>query len=88
MIITICSTIKFWPQILEIKRNLETLGHQVLIPPHEVKDEAGNLIPVEKYYEIRRAMMAKDKKEYDWIWQRKKEAIMEHFSKVNQAEAF
>ena len=86
MIITICSTIKFWPQILEVKKQLEEMGHEVLIPPHEVKNEAGDFIPVEEYYELRRKMMAEDGKEHDWIWLRKKEAIMTHFNKVNQAD--
>ena len=86
MIITICSSIKFWPQILEVKSQLENMGHEVLIPPHEVKNEAGELIPVEAYYEIRRAMMASDGQEHDWIWLRKKEAIMTHFNKVSQAD--
>jgi len=86
MIITICSTIKFWPQILEVKKQLEEMGHEVLIPPHEVKNEAGDFIPVEEYYELRRKMMVKDGKEHGWIWQRKKEAMNSHFEKVEKAD--
>jgi len=85
MLITICSTIKFWPKILEIKKQLEDMGHEVLIPPHEVKNEKGDLIPVEQYYEIRKQMMAQNGQEHDWIWQRKKEAMNSHFEKVNEA---
>lgn len=86
MIITICSSIKFWPQICEVKKQLEDLGYEVLIPPHEVRNEAGDFIPVEEYYELRRKMMSDNGKEYDWIWLRKKEAILAHFNKVNQAD--
>ncbi len=60
MIITICSTIKFWPQILEVKKQLEDMGHEVLIPPHEVKNEAGDFIPVEEYYELRKKNRSKN----------------------------
>ncbi len=86
MVITICSTIKFWPQILKVKKQLEEMGHEVLIPPHEVKNEAGDFIPVEEYYAIRKEMMAKDGKEHDWIWQRKKEAMNCHFNKVEKGD--
>lgn len=86
MVITICTTIKFWPQVLKVKKQLEEMGHEVLIPPHEVKNEAGDFIPVEEYYELRRKMMAEDDKEHDWIWQRKKEAMNSHFAKVEQGD--
>ena len=62
MVITICTTIKFWPKVLEVKKKLEEMGHEVLIPPHEVKNETGDFIPVEEYYELRRKMMAKEGK--------------------------
>ncbi|MCX6746001.1 MAG: hypothetical protein NTX00_03190 [Candidatus Parcubacteria bacterium] len=86
MVITICTTIKFWPQVLEVKKQLEEMGHEVLIPPHEVKNKQGDLIPVEEYYKLRREMMDKDGQEHDWIWQRKKEAINCHFEKVDKAD--
>ena len=86
MIITICSTIKFWPRILEVKKQLEALGHEVLIPPHEVKNKEGDFIPVEEYYELRRKMMSVESQEHDWIWQRKKEAMNNHFAKVAKAD--
>ena len=86
MVVTICTTIKFWPKVLEVKKQLEEMGHEVLIPPHEVKNEAGDFIPVEEYYELRKKMMAKEGKEHDWIWQRKKEAMDCHFEKVDKAD--
>jgi diphthamide synthase subunit DPH2 len=86
MIITICSSIQFWPQILEIKKQLENMGHAVLIPPHQVKNEAGEMIPVEEYYRIRKQMID-NKENDDWIWERKSEAIHWHLEKVNKADA-
>ena len=86
MVITICSTIKFYPQILEVKKQLEEMGIEVLIPPHEVKNEVGDFIPVEEYYELRKKMMAVDGKEHDWIWLRKKEAMNCHFEKVEKGD--
>jgi len=85
MIITICSTIKFWPQILAVKKQLEEMGHEVLIPPHEVPNQAGEMIPVEEYFKIRKEMVEKGEN-IDWVWERKKEAMNWHFEKVNKAD--
>ena len=57
MIITICSSIKFWPQIVEVKKQLEDLGYKVLTPPHEVPNKEGDMIPVEEYYRLRKEMI-------------------------------
>ncbi len=85
MIITICSSIKFWPQIVETKKQLEKLGHEVLIPPHEVKNEKGDFIPVGEIYKTRKDMLDRGENK-DWVWQRKKEAMQWHFEKVSRAD--
>ena len=85
MIITICASIKFYSEILNVKKQLEDFEHEVLIPPHRVKNEVGDFIPVEEYYEIRKKMI--DNKSNDkWVWQRKNEAINWHFEKVSKAD--
>ncbi|MCX6740458.1 MAG: hypothetical protein NTZ49_04495 [Candidatus Parcubacteria bacterium] len=85
MTITICASIKFWPQIVEVKKQLETLGHQVLTPPHEVPNKDGEMIPVEEYYRIRKEMVEKGES-LDWVWERKNQAISWHNEKINQAD--
>ena len=85
MIITICSSIQFWPQIVEVKKQLENLGHEVLIPPHEVPNTEGEIIPVEEYYRIRKEMVEKGEN-IDWVWERKAQAIKWHNEKINQAD--
>ncbi len=85
MIITICSSIKFWPQIVEVKKQLEDLGHEVLTPPHEVPNQTGKMIPVEEYYRIRKEMVERGEND-DWVWTRKSEAIKWHFDKVSKAD--
>ena len=86
MIITICSSIQFWPQIVEVKKQLENLGHEVLIPPHEVPNTEGEIIPVEEYYRIRKEMVEKGEN-IDWVWERKAQAIKWHNEKINLADA-
>jgi hypothetical protein len=86
MIITICASIQFWPQIMEAKKQLEGLGHEVLTPPHEVPDKDGLMIPVEEYFRIRKEMV-ENGENIDLVWQRKNEAIMWHFEKVSEADA-
>jgi len=85
MIITICSSIKFWPKIIEVKKQLEDLGHEVLIPPHEVPNKDGEMIPVEEYYRIRKEMVEWGEN-IDWVWERKEQAIKWHLEKVNNAD--
>jgi len=83
MKITICGSIAFYNEMLDAKKWLEDSGHEVKLPPHEVKDENGNMIPVKEYYARRKAAGVDDA----WIWERKSEAITWHFDKVKWADA-
>ena len=83
MKITICGSIAFFPEMLETKRKLEEIGHEVKLPPTEVPDENGQMIPVAKFYELRKTVTD----ESSWIWQRKAEAMHNHFDKVGWADA-
>jgi hypothetical protein len=85
MTITICASIKFWPQIVEVKKQLEALGHQVLTPPHEVLNKDGEMIPVEEYYRIRKEMVERGES-LDWVWERKEQAIKWHLDKINKSD--
>lgn len=83
MKITICGSIAFYDEMLDAKKRLEALGHEVKLPPHEVKDENGNMISAKEYYARRKATKSDD----NWIWDRKAEAIMWHFNKVQWSDA-
>lgn len=83
MKITLCGSIAFQNEILSVKEKLENLRHEVKIWPSEVKDEKGRLIPVQEYYKIRRAANGDEK----WVWDRKAEAVLEHFEKVAWSDA-
>ena len=78
MKITICGSIAFQDEVLSIKEKLEKLGHKVKIWPLKLKNGKGQLISVTEYYEIRK-IAANDEK---WVWDRKAEAVLEHFDKV------
>lgn len=82
MKITICGSIAFFDEMLEVKKELEKMGHLVDLPPIEVKDEAGKLIPVKEYYRIRK----ETSENTGWIWERKKEAILAHFKKIEWSD--
>ncbi|MFC1598747.1 hypothetical protein ACFL2U_01940 [Patescibacteria group bacterium] len=85
MIITICGSIKFYPEILKVQKQLENMGHEVLIPPNQVKNKNGDFITAEEIYQIRKEMVEKGE-DHDWVWERKSEAIKWHFEKVNKAD--
>lgn len=82
MKITICGSIAFYEEMQKIKSQLETMGHEVELPPTEVKDGEGKLISVQEYYRIRK----ENSDHSGWIGERKTEAIMIHFKKVEWAD--
>lgn len=82
MKITICGSIAFFAEMLETKTALEEKGHEVKLPPTEVADEQGKMIPVARYYELRKTITD----ENSWVWQRKEEAMRAHFDKVAWAD--
>jgi hypothetical protein len=83
MKITICGSIAFYDEMLSIKEKLEKIGHEVKLPPHEVKDGNGKMISVKEYYQKRKAADENEK----WIWDRKEEATRVHFDKINWSDA-
>jgi hypothetical protein len=83
MKITICGSIAFYQEMLDVQKQLEAMGHKVKLPPHEVEDENGNMIPVKEYYARRKAAGVDDA----WIWERKSQAITWHFDKEVWADA-
>lgn len=83
MKIVICGSIAFFDEMLETKKKLEQLGHQIQLPPFEIKDADGNIMPIKEYY-------LKRKTETDntsWVWDRKEESMRTHFQKVEWGDA-
>jgi len=83
MNITICGSIAFFDEMVDTKKKLESLGHTVKIPPTEVQDGEGNMIPVKQYYSIRKAETANS----GWVWERMAQVMKSHFDKVAWADA-
>lgn len=83
MKICICGSIAFFDEMVDAKNKLEAMGHEVDLPPTEIKDENGDMITVTEYYHLRQKMDSS----IGWIWERKKEAILAHFEKINWADA-
>jgi len=82
MKITICGSIAFYDKMLEIKRELEELKHEVDLPPFEIKDDKGRMIPVLEYYRIRKS----ETSDNSWVWDEKERAIKNHFDKIVWAD--
>ncbi|MBU3934853.1 hypothetical protein KKC00_02750 [Patescibacteria group bacterium] len=83
MKITLCGSIAFQDEVLFVKEKLEKLGHEVKLWPTELKNGTGQLICAKEYYKIRKTA-ADDEK---WVWDRKAEAVLEHFNKVAWSDA-
>lgn len=83
MKITLCGSIAFYDKMLSVKGELEKDGHIVKLPPHEIEDENGKLIPIKQYYEVRKATQTTE----GWIWDNKLKAMKLHFDKVAWADA-
>lgn len=86
MKITLCGSIAFYDEMLKIKTQLEKIGHEVKLPPNEVKDENGNKMPVKQYYELRKNEESVGSLN-SWIWDRKEEAMRSHFNKVEWSDS-
>ncbi len=72
----------FYEEMVALEGRLESLGHEVRLPPHEVKGKDGEPISVKEYYRIRKEVPSEP-----WVWERKKEAILDHFQKVEWGDA-
>ncbi len=83
MKITICGSIAFIDEMQILKNKLENLGHEVEIPPLEIIDGSGEKMSVKEFYSIRK----KSDETIKWIWDRKEQAIKDHFKKVKWADA-
>ncbi|MBU1118470.1 hypothetical protein KKH43_01150 [Patescibacteria group bacterium] len=83
MKITICGSIAFQDEMNKLKEELEKQGHEVKIPPNTMKDEQGNPLSVQDYYTIRKSADASE----EWVWDKKEEAMMRHFEKVDWCDA-
>ncbi len=77
MKITLCGSIAFIDEMDAVRKELESMGHEVKMPPLEIVDGDGKMIPVKEYYAIRKAAMD----DHAWVWKRKAEAIRWHFDK-------
>ncbi|MFW5887968.1 MAG: hypothetical protein ACOCUH_04150 [Bacteriovoracia bacterium] len=53
------------------------------MPPHEIADDNGEMIPIKEYYDRRKKAADDD----TWIWDRKAEAIRNHFEKIEWSDA-
>src|SRR4030042_6967785 len=83
MKITICGSVAFQDEVLSLKEKLEKLGYEVKLWPSRLKNENGKPILVTEYYKIRHSANNDEK----WVWDRKAEAIIEHFDKVAWSDA-
>jgi len=82
MKITIFGSIAFYDEMLNIKKQLEQRGQVVKLPPFEIPDDNGKMIPIKEYYDRRKT----ETSDTGWIWDRKEEAIRTHFDKVAWAD--
>lgn len=83
MKITICGSIAFIDEMRDAQRFLESRGHEVKIPPLEVKDENGENISAKDYYQLRKSAP----NSMQWVWERKAEAMKAHFGKIEWADS-
>lgn len=83
MNITLCGSIAFHDEMVQIKTRLEQLGHRVELPPYEIEDENGNKMSVKEYYLKRKA----ETSDTSWIWDKKSEAMKVHFQKIEWSDA-
>ncbi|MCM8764411.1 MAG: hypothetical protein NC830_03490, partial [Candidatus Omnitrophica bacterium] len=83
MKITICGSIAFYDEMVNIKKELERLEHIVKMPPSALRNSNEEVISSKEFYKIRKQENIKD----EWVWALKESAIREHFKKIEWADA-
>lgn len=78
MKITLCGSITFIDEMDMVRKELEMMGHEVKMPPLEILDNTGKMMPVKEYYALRK--LSGD--DVTWIWKKKAEAMHWHFDKI------
>jgi hypothetical protein len=82
MKICLCGSIAFFDEMLNVKKELESLGHEVKLPPNEVENKHGEMVDVREYYRLRQDTSD----EMSWVWTAKEKAIRCHFNKIEWSE--
>lgn len=83
MKICICSSMAFYNQFVEVKKDLEELGHVVLIPELEFSIQ-GNDTSVGGFFD-RNGGVDAFPPEHD-VWKKKGKAILAHFKKIDESD--
>lgn len=83
MKITICGSIAFYDEMMKVKDELLQLGHEVDLPPFEIQDDTGKMIPVQEYYKRRKT----ETSNIGWIWDEKERAMRLHLEKIEWADS-
>ena len=83
MKITLCGSIFFINEMNEWKSKLEKAGHKVKMPPTQIILNNGESMSAKNFYQKRKKADISDKH----VWDRKKQAIKDHFEKIEWCEA-
>lgn len=84
MKITICGSIEFINEMNVLRQQLETLGHEVKMPPLTKEGPSGTTISSSEYYAQKKEAISNPQ---HWIWDLHDRAIRTHFQKVEWADA-
>lgn len=83
MKITICGSVIFINEMVEVAQELEKLGHKVKMPPTTEPGEDGHPISVLEYYRNKKEAIGNPN---HWIWKRHNEPIRNHFDKITWSD--
>lgn len=83
MKITLCGSIAFISEMIELQKKLEQNGHTVFIPSFIAHDKEGNPMSAEEFYRIRK----EGKMELSWFEVEKEMAILAHFKEIERSDA-
>jgi uncharacterized protein YccT (UPF0319 family) len=89
MKITLCGSIAFIDEMDAVRKELETMGHEVQMPPLEIVDDTGKTVSVKEHYVFRKSIVdgSAAAEDYEWVWKKRANAMRNHFDKVAWADA-
>lgn len=83
MRICVCGSIAFYDEMQAAQRQLEALGHEVLIPHAEFTHSDGRPMAIKDAYKNRQTASRSEAR----VWREKRNAIEGHFKKVEWSDA-
>lgn len=83
MKLALCGSIAFYEKMKLVQKELQDLGHDVVVPPSAHQKANGEMVDQQEFYTTRHTAGANEA----WVWDVKNRAMLGYFQKVAWSDA-